>query len=106
MGDAVFELYTRQILIFPPCRIQDYHRQVVAHVRAESQALSLKRLEAHLTETEQEWVRRGRNAATNAPRRLDPATYQQASGLETLIGYLYLTDPERLRQLLAVLGSE
>jgi hypothetical protein len=30
------------------------------------------------------------------------ADYQNASGLETILGYLYLTDPERLRHILAL----
>jgi ribonuclease-3 family protein len=46
-------------------------------------------------------LRRGRNAATASPRRLDPEIYQQATSLETLMGYLYLTDPQRLTELLA-----
>jgi ribonuclease-3 family protein len=45
-------------------------------------------------------LRRGRNATARIPRRLDPEIYQQATSLETLIGYLYLTNPQRLTQLL------
>ncbi len=96
----------RQRLIHPPCRIRDYHQRVVAQVRAESQALGLERLAGHLSEAESEWVRRGRNAAASPPRRLEAAIYQQATGLETLLGYLYLTDRERLSQVLALLISQ
>ncbi|NJL45559.1 MAG: ribonuclease III, partial [Leptolyngbyaceae cyanobacterium SM2_3_12] len=35
---------------------------------------------------------------------LDAQTYQQASSLETLIGYLYLTNPARLGELLTQLN--
>ncbi len=45
-------------------------------------------------------MRRGRNAAAGKPRRLSLQIYQQATSLETLIGYLYLTDPHRLSDLL------
>ncbi|BFM39737.1 ribonuclease III domain-containing protein [Synechocystis sp. LKSZ1] len=101
LGDAVFELYVRASLLLPPRRIADYHQQVVSQVRAESQALFLKSLAAELTDQEQDIVRRGRNAAGSGPRRLAPELYQQATGLETLLGYLYLHNPERLEALLA-----
>ena len=103
IGDAVYELYVRHLFLSPPKRIGQYHNQVVARVRAESQANYLKILLPHLNEKERDMVRRGRNAATSKPRRLSISIYQQASSLETLIGYLYLTDRDRLRDLLAKL---
>lgn len=103
LGDAVYELYVRTHHLLPPKRGADYHRQVVAQVRAETQAKYLKNIEPYLTETEREILRKGRNAATGKPRRLSPAIYQQATSLETLIGYLYLQDPHRLSQLLEYL---
>ncbi len=103
LGDAVYELYIRSCYLLPPRRISDYHNQVVAQVRAEAQANHLRSLKPHLTASELEILRRGRNAVTGSPRRLDPEIYQQASSLETLMGYLYLTDPQRLLQLLAYL---
>jgi ribonuclease-3 family protein len=45
-------------------------------------------------------VKRGRNAATKPPRRLSAKVYQQATSLETLIGYLFLSDRDRLQSLL------
>lgn len=103
LGDAVYELYIRSRYLLPPKRIESYHRQVVAQVRAESQARLLRSLEPHLNNTELQILRRGRNAASGGPKRLSPEIYQQATSLETLMGYLYLTDPERLTQLLAQL---
>ena len=106
IGDAVYELYIRTHYLLPPKRLSDYHNQVVSKVRAESQAASLRRLEPHLTDGEREILRRGRNGATGAPRRLSPEIYQQATSLETLIGYLYLQNPQRLNQLLSKLELE
>jgi ribonuclease III family protein len=100
IGDAVYELYIRSKFLIPPRRISNYHEQVVTQVRAETQAAYLQRLEPELTFEEKEILRRGRNAVTNKPRRLSPKIYQQASSLETLIGYLYLTDCDRLQVLL------
>jgi len=44
-------------------------------------------------------------APPNAPG-VDPEIYQQATSLETLIGYLYLTDSQRLTELLQELKLE
>lgn len=106
LGDAVYELYVRSRYLLPPKRSQTYHRLVVAQVRAEAQALHLRSLTPHLNDTELEIVRRGRNASGGRPRRVDPEIYQQATSLETLIGYLYLTDSQRLNQLLQQLKLE
>ena len=75
----------------------------MAQVRAESQAQHLRSLEALLTSEELEILRRGRNAASGRPKRVDPGIYQQATSLEALMGYLYLTNPQRLAYLLAQL---
>ncbi len=100
LGDAVYELYIRTCYLLPPRRVCDYHNQVVSQVRAESQAEILRSLEPYLSDPELELLRRGRNATTGTVRRLNPKIYQQATSLETLLGYLYLTDPQRLIQLL------
>ena len=101
LGDAIYELYIRRFYLLPAKRIQAYHHQVVAQVRAEQQANHLRSLTPLLTSAELDVVRRGRNAATGRPKRLDLDVYQQATSLEVLIGYLYLTDPNRLNDLLA-----
>ena len=106
LGDAVYELYVRSRYLLPPKRSQTYHRLVVAQVRAETQAIHLRSLTPHLNNTELEIVRRGRNAATGRSRRVEPEIYQQATSLETLVGYLYLTDSRRLTQLLQELKLE
>ena len=77
---------------------------MVSQVRAETQAAHLRSLEPYLTDSEKEIVRRGRNAAKVKSRRTSAAIYQQASSLETLIGYLYLTNLDRLHQLLDTLN--
>jgi ribonuclease-3 family protein len=100
IGDAVYELYVRLYYLLPPKHIADYHQLVVAEVRAENQAQQLQALIPYLTESEQEIVKRGRNAATKPPRRLSAKVYQQATSLETLIGYLFLSDKDRLQSLL------
>lgn len=104
IGDAVYELYIRSLFLLPPKRIVDYHNSVVTQVKAETQAVYLQHLEPYLTSAEKEIVRRGRNAVTTKPRRLSASVYQRASSLETLIGYLYLSDRDRLQDLLTKLN--
>lgn len=103
LGDAVYELFVRLHCLLPPSRLQQYHQQVVTHVRAETQAKYAQLLQAHLTQAELDLLRQGRNAASGGPRRVDPEVYQQATGLEALLGYLYLSNPERLDQLFQIL---
>ncbi|MBD3880785.1 ribonuclease III [Phormidium tenue FACHB-886] len=105
LGDAVYELYVRSRYLLPPKRIQLYHNQVVAQVRAEAQAQHLQKLQPHLTPEEQAILKQGRNAAKRT-KRVDPELYQQATSLETLLGYLYITDPQRLADLLSQLPLE
>lgn len=106
IGDAIYELYVRIFYLLPLQRTETYHHLVVAQVRAETQALHLRSLIPHLKQTELEIVRRGRNAATRRTKRVEPEIYQQATSLETLIGYLYLTDSQRLTELLQKLHLE
>ncbi len=106
LGDAVYELYIRMYYLLPPQRVNSYHGLVVAQVRAEMQAQQLQLLIPDLTAVELEIVRRGRNAATGRPKRVAAEIYQQATSLETLIGYLYLTDEARLSELLQKLHLE
>ncbi len=103
IGDAVYELHVRRCYLFPPMRLENYHQHVVAQVRAESQANHLRSLEPYLTHDEHAILKRGRNAASNRHKRADPEIYQQATSLETLIGYLYLTDSPRLLELFSLL---
>ncbi|MBW4612128.1 MAG: ribonuclease III [Desmonostoc vinosum HA7617-LM4] len=106
LGDAIYELYVRMFFLMPLQRPETYHRLVVAQVRAETQALHLRSLIPHLRDSELEIVRRGRNAATGRPKRVNPEIYQHATSLETLIGYLYLTDYQRLTELLQIIHLE
>ena len=105
LGDAVFELHIRAQYLLPPKRIRDYHQNVVTCVRAETQAEFMTSLLPHLSDVEKQILRQGRNAATGQPKRLSPEIYQQATALETLIGYLYLTDSARLQEILSFFST-
>ncbi|ONK80926.1 uncharacterized protein A4U43_C01F23320 [Asparagus officinalis] len=109
VGDCIYELYARRHFLFPPLSINEYNERVMKVVRCESQDLLLKKLlsEDYLTEEERDVLRWGKNIATSKTRttkRVGVAVYNRASSLETLIGYLYLTDVKRLEELMYQLG--
>ncbi len=104
IGDAVFELYVRSRLLIPAKRIRDYHKQVVAQVKAEQQSEYVDVLMPHLTAEETDMLRRGRNATTGRSRRAEAKHYQKATGFEALIGFLYLSDRHRMLSLLNLLS--
>ncbi|MFN9620754.1 MAG: ribonuclease III domain-containing protein [Synechococcaceae cyanobacterium] len=105
LGDAVWELHQRQRHCRRPARPLDLHRAVVGRVRAEAQAEALQRLEPLLRDRERDLVRRGRNRAGRGPRGGDPGLYGQATGFETMLGWLFLRDPQRLAELLDALET-
>jgi ribonuclease-3 family protein len=103
IGDAIYEMQIRLHYLLPPRTAKQYHQLVVSQVRAEQQANLLEKLD--LTDFEWDLVRRGRNAAGSVSRKVDPHIYQKATGLEALIGYLYLTNRDRLDQIFTQLIS-
>ena len=100
LGDAVWELHQRLQSCQSPGRPADLHNQVVAKVRAEAQATALERLKPHLRPGEESLVRRGRNRAGRGSRHQDASLHGQATGFETMVGWLFLRDPRRLAELL------
>ena len=109
VGDSVHALLVRAGLIERDLLVRDMHKAANEAVSAVSQARELARLLPALTEEESEIVRRGRNAHPHhsAPKSATGGEYAGATGLETLLGYLFLTgQTERLRQLLPYLTAE
>ncbi|MCE5343481.1 MAG: ribonuclease III [Eubacteriales bacterium] len=92
IGDTVWDLLVRQRLLSSAARVNALHRQATTMVNAGAQAEALRRLEPLLSEPESDIVRRGTNAHSGhvAPRNQDPVDYRRATGLEALIGWLYL----------------
>lgn len=103
VGDCVYELYIRNFLITEKYRdVNELHRKSVFYVKAKAQAYILHTLEEELTEDEQNFVRRGRNAHPHTvPKNANVIDYRYATAYEALIGYLYLSgNNERLRYIL------
>ncbi|HBG02788.1 MAG TPA: Mini-ribonuclease 3 [Firmicutes bacterium] len=104
VGDAVYELYVRTRLAAYPAKMQKLHRMAVRYVQASKQAEIIHRWEPALTEDERDVVRRGRNAKSGVARHGDVVDYRYSTGMEALLGYLYLTGQrERLQELLGTI---
>ena len=102
IGDGVFDLLCRSYLCCAgDKRVKNLHLDTVQMVKAPTQAKYADKLLPHLTEQEQDWYRRGKNAHTHAaPKAATPQEYAKATGLETLFGALYLSgQQERINQL-------
>ena len=103
LGDAVWELHHRLRHCRKPGRSEALHLSVVSEVKADAQACALERLNPHLSQIERDLIRKGRNRSGRGPRKGSSATYAKATGFETMIGWLFLKNPERLAQLLDLL---
>ena len=104
VGDGVYSLLVRERLLTQANRpVNDLHRLAVNEVRAEAQAAAIKKLLPLLTEEETAVFKRGRNAHTTR----SGADYHNATGLEALFGWLYLSDRlDRVRELFLLCVEE
>ena len=102
MGDGVFEILCRAYLCAQGDRtVQHLHRDTIQMVKATSQAKLVEKILSHLTEEELAYYRRGKNSHVHAvPKSATPAEYAKATGLEALLGALYLMGRrERINEL-------
>ncbi len=93
VGDCVFDLVIRSILAgkgnIPNGKL---HTRKSAIVKASAQAEMADALLDILTEEEEAVYKRGRNAHTGSKaKNATDSDYHKATGLEALMGYLYMT---------------
>ena len=108
-GDAVFELLVRSFLCTAGKEaIGNLHRATVERVCAPAQARRADRMLPLLSEQELTYYKRGRNANVHTmSRSATPAQYHSATGLECLMGYLYLKgDKNRAEELFRAMMEE
>lgn len=102
IGDAVYSLWVREYYIDQGYaggkKLQSLSKN---YVSAKGQSRSYQRLTENnfFTLKEMEIFKRGRNAITHIPKNGDLTSYAIASGMEAVVGYLYLSDKERLKEL-------
>ena len=103
VGDSVYELVIRtKIVETAPRSLKSMNAEDASLARAVTQAAMLEALTDSLTDEEAEIARRGRNASPESrAKHASMQEYRMATGLEALIGYLYLKgDTDRLLELI------
>ena len=103
IGDAVFSLFVRTRLIHKyDYKSGELTKRAASIVSAVAQSKMLIKLEGSLNEEEADVVKRCKNAYSKTmAKNASASEYHRASGLEGLVGYLYLTGNEdRLREIL------
>lgn len=109
VGDSVHALLVRTRLSGHDFRVHDMHLDAARAVSAVEQSRALLRLFPHLTAEEADIARRGRNAHAHhaAPKSASYREYAGATGLEALLGYLFLTgNMDRLLEIEKIMDSE
>lgn len=103
MGDTVYDLYVRTMLLSQgDSTAHGFHMRASRLVCAAAQAAAARRLLPLFTTEETAVFKRGRNAHMGTiARNASIADYRAATGLEAVLGYLYLLgQDERIGELM------
>lgn len=103
IGDTVYDLFVRTMLVeSTTLSAHGLHMRAAKLVCAAAQSRALLRIEQLLSEEEMSVFKRGRNAHMGTvPKNAEIIDYRRATGLEALMGYLYLLGrDERLSELM------
>lgn len=94
LGDAIYECIIREHLLKQGnLKVKELQQLAVSYVSAKNQCKFVKKMieSNFLNASEMDIVLRARNHKSHkSPKNTDVATYKYATGLESLIGYLYL----------------
>lgn len=110
LGDGVYEVYIRLYLLKQGIvKVNDLQKKAVPFVSAKGQASFIERLikENKLNEEEIGVVYRARNHKVSShPRNTDIVTYKWATGLEALVGYLFIEKKnERINEIMEIITN-
>ncbi len=108
IGDAVFSLYVRtEICLKNNVKTNELHKLSTDYVKASGQSDFMESLLPNLNEFEMEVYKRARNYKTaNIAKNAKVNDYKRATGLEALLGYLFLCGKnERLNEILRMLNK-
>ncbi len=104
IGDAVFDLVIRSILVGKGnTPVNNLHKKASGIVKAQTQSDMVAVLMDGFTEEEKDVYKRGRNSKPHTKaKNATTSEYLEATGLEAVIGYLYLLgDMERVCDLIS-----
>ena len=104
IGDAYYELMVRKHLLGKGItKNKDLRKISINYVSCASHKIIYDKISNQFTQEEKDIFLRGRNSAPSGHRKnVDRGAYVISSGLEAVIGYLYLkNDQQRLDELIA-----
>ena len=109
IGDGIYDLVIRTLIVrHGSCQPNKLHKRTSALVKASAQSEMIDKLMESLTEEELAVYKRGRNSHMGTvPKHAAIQDYRAATGLEALLGYLYLGGQDaRLTELMALLMKD
>ena len=100
IGDAIYEIVIRTIVMSAGnMSVNKYHKKSSSMVKASAQKEVFEKIEPFLTEEEMAVYKRGRNSKSGSVAK----NYRKATGVEALVGYLYLAgDMDRIIELIGI----
>ena len=92
IGDAVYDLVVRSVLVNRGnTAVNNLHKRASAIVKAPAQAAIAASIMEDLTDEEKDIYRRGRNSKPHTKaKNASTMEYLEATGLEAVVGFLYL----------------
>lgn len=106
VGDAYIELVVRKYLVEQNKYDNDeLMKKCIKYVSATSHAIIYEQIKDEFTEEEFSYFRMGKNTKYNSKRKnLDRKAHSISTGLEAVVGYLYLTNNlERLNYIMSLI---
>lgn len=103
LGDAAWELYIRKKTILQTNNAQKLHKLTTNFVKTQFQCELLHLIEDILTPEEHEICRRARNLPIPVGRKKIQAEYRQATAFEALVGFWYINNKTRYKEIIKIL---
>ena len=103
IGDVVWELFIRELVIKKTASQSKMHKLSIKYVCASKQADILNLITDFLDDSEKEIQKRGRNLKITINKKNNPQIHSLATSFEVVLGYLYLTDKNRLSEILEII---
>lgn len=96
LGDCIYELYVRSYLIKDGNKnVNILHKTATGYVCCKAQAEFYRKIQGMLSAEEASVFHRGRNTNSHVPKNSDMKDYRDATGVEALLGWLYLKGETR-----------
>ncbi len=105
IGDGIYDLIIRtKVVEEGNTNVNMLHLITSSYVKASAQSEMIEVILPHLTEEEESYYKRGRNANSHTmAKNASMIDYRKATGFEALMGYLYLTDQlDRMMELIRI----